>query len=50
VKHDKQAQMLAEEYDPIALNAFAEVDLLALIGNEIVLSLPIISVEDMTLL
>lgn len=48
VKNDKQAQMLPEGYDPIELNEFGEVDLLALVESEILLSLPIIPVEDIT--
>lgn len=48
VRSDKQAQMLPEEYDPIELNESGEVDLLALVESEIILSLPIIPVEDIT--
>lgn len=38
--------MLSKEYEPIAVNQFGEIDLLAMIEDEIILALPVIPVHD----
>ncbi|MFP1724636.1 23S rRNA accumulation protein YceD [Lonsdalea quercina] len=43
---DEQAEALPEAYEPIQVNEFGEVDLLAMIEDEIILSLPIAPVHD----
>lgn len=47
VKNDTQAEALPEEYEPQELNEFGEVDLLAMVEDEIILSLPIAPVHEM---
>ncbi|AUH00418.1 23S rRNA accumulation protein YceD [Pectobacteriaceae bacterium CE70] len=44
--NDEQAEALPEVYEPIEVNEFGEVDLLAMIEDEIILSLPIAPVHD----
>lgn len=46
VKSDAQAEELPESYEPALVNEFGEVDLLALVEDEIILSLPIAPVHD----
>ena len=46
VKSDAQAETLPEHYEPVLVNEFGEVDILALIEDEIILSLPIVPVHD----
>ena len=46
VKSDAQAETLPEHYEPVLVNGFGEVDILALIEDEIILSLPIAPVHD----
>ena len=46
VKSDAQAEKLPEHYEPVLVNEFGEVDILALIEDEIILSLPIVPVHD----
>jgi uncharacterized protein len=46
VKSDAQAEILPEHYEPVLVNEFGEVDILALIEDEIILSLPIAPVHD----
>ncbi|XKM13174.1 23S rRNA accumulation protein YceD [Orbaceae bacterium ac157xtp] len=46
VKSDAQAEALPEYYEPALVNEFGEVDMLALIEDEIILSLPIAPVHD----
>ena len=43
---DEQAEALPEAYEAVYLNEFGEVDLLAMIEDEIILSLPIAPVHD----
>ncbi|KLU16535.1 MULTISPECIES: 23S rRNA accumulation protein YceD [Xenorhabdus] len=46
VVNDEQAEALPEEYEPINVNEFGEIDLLAMIEDEIILSLPVVPVHD----
>ncbi|MDF7670992.1 23S rRNA accumulation protein YceD [Orbaceae bacterium ESL0721] len=46
VKSDTQAEVLPEYYEPAFFNEFGEVDILALIEDEMILSLPIAPVHD----
>ena len=46
VKSDAQAETLPEHYEPVLMNEFGEVDILALLEDEIILSLPIAPVHD----
>ncbi|WP_042860225.1 23S rRNA accumulation protein YceD [Dickeya sp. NCPPB 3274] len=43
---DEQAEALPEAYEPIEVNEFGEVDLLAMVEDELILSLPIAPVHD----
>jgi uncharacterized protein len=46
VVNDEQAEALPEAYDPIEVNEFGEIDLRALVEDEIILSLPVVPVHD----
>ncbi|SLM63697.1 MULTISPECIES: 23S rRNA accumulation protein YceD [Dickeya] len=46
VINDEQAEALPEAYEPVEVNEFGEVDLLAMIEDELILSLPIAPVHD----
>ncbi|MGM3176148.1 23S rRNA accumulation protein YceD [Dickeya lacustris] len=46
VVNDEQAEALPEAYEPVEVNEFGEVDLLAMIEDELILSLPIAPVHD----
>ncbi|MDC9621916.1 23S rRNA accumulation protein YceD [Xenorhabdus sp. XENO-7] len=46
VVNDERAEALPEEYEPININEFGEIDLLAMIEDEIILSLPVVPVHD----
>ncbi|WP_392560661.1 23S rRNA accumulation protein YceD [Orbus mooreae] len=46
VKSDAQAEALPEHYEPALVNEFGEVDMLALVEDEIILALPIAPVHD----
>ncbi|MER3383044.1 23S rRNA accumulation protein YceD [Pectobacterium aroidearum] len=46
VVNDEQAEALPEAYEPIGVDEFGEVDLLAMIEDEIILMLPIAPVHD----
>lgn len=46
VKNDEQAETLPEGYDPIDVDSFGEIDLLSMVEDEIILSLPIVPVHD----
>ena len=43
---DEQAEALPEAYEPIQVNEFGEIDLLALVEDEIILALPVVPVHD----
>ncbi|KAA9001196.1 23S rRNA accumulation protein YceD [Affinibrenneria salicis] len=43
---DEQAEALPEAYEPVGVDEFGEVDLLAMIEDELILSLPIAPVHD----
>lgn len=43
IKHYEQAEVLPESYEPVELNEFSEIDLLSMIEDEIILSLPIVA-------
>ncbi|WP_413734242.1 23S rRNA accumulation protein YceD [Sodalis sp. RH21] len=43
---DEQAEALPEAYEAVYVNGFGEVDLLAMIEDEVILSLPIAPVHD----
>ena len=43
---DERVEVLPREYEPIAVNQFGEIDLLAMIEDEIILALPVIPVHD----
>ncbi|NDJ58156.1 23S rRNA accumulation protein YceD [Enterobacteriaceae bacterium 4M9] len=43
---DEQAEALPEAYEPIQVNEFGEIDLLAMVEDEIILSLPVVPVHD----
>ncbi|WP_330982039.1 MULTISPECIES: 23S rRNA accumulation protein YceD [Enterobacterales] len=46
IKNDEQAEALPEAYEPIQVNEFGEIDLRALVEDEIILSLPVVPVHD----
>lgn len=46
VKSDTQADALPEYYEPAILNEFGEIDMVALVEDEIILSLPIVPVHN----
>ncbi|WP_275554822.1 23S rRNA accumulation protein YceD [Mixta sp. Marseille-Q2659] len=46
VKDDDQAEALPEAYEPIEVNDFGEIDLLAVVEDEIILALPVVPVHD----
>ena len=46
VKSEAQEEALPEHYEPAMLNEFGEVDMLALVEDELILSLPIAPVHD----
>ena len=46
VQNDEQAEALPEAYEPIEVDDFGEVDLLAMIEDEIILSLPVVPVHE----
>lgn len=46
VKNDIQAEALPDYYEPVFINEFGEVDLLVLVEDEIILSLPIVPLHD----
>lgn len=46
VRNDEQAEALPEAYEPIEVDDFGEVDLLAMIEDEIILSLPVVPVHE----
>lgn len=46
VVNDEQAEALPEMYEPIEVDEFGEVDLLAMIEDEIILSLPVVPVHE----
>ena len=43
---DEQAEALPEAYEPIEVNEFGEIDLQAMVEDEIILSLPVVPVHD----
>ncbi|MFS1539392.1 MAG: 23S rRNA accumulation protein YceD [Candidatus Phlomobacter fragariae] len=43
---DERIALLPKEYEPIAVDQFGEIDLLAMIEDEIILSLPVIPVHN----
>lgn len=46
VRSDEQAEALPDAYEPIEVNEFGEIDLLAMVEDEIILSLPVVPVHD----
>ncbi len=46
VVSDERAEALPEEYEPVDVNEFGEIDLLAMIEDEIILNLPVVPVHD----
>ncbi len=46
VKSDLQAEALPEYYEPVYVNEFGEVDILSIVEDEVILSLPIAPVHD----
>ena len=46
VKNDEQAETLPEGYEPIDIDSYGEIDLLSMIEDEIILSLPIVPVHN----
>lgn len=46
VINDEKAEALPEAYEPIEVDSFGEVDLLAMIEDEIILSLPVVPVHE----
>ncbi|EST85057.1 hypothetical protein ECC1470_09924, partial [Escherichia coli ECC-1470] len=42
VRSDEQAEALPEAYEPIEVNEFGEIDLLAMVEDEIILALPVV--------
>lgn len=46
VKNDEQAEALPQGYEPIEIDKFGELDLLALIEDEIILALPVVPLHD----
>ncbi len=46
VSNDEQAEALPEAYEPVDIDDFGEIDLLAVIEDEIILALPVVPVHD----
>ena len=46
VSSDEQAEALPEAYEPVDVNEFGEIDLLAVIEDEVILALPVVPVHD----
>lgn len=46
VKNDEQAEELPEGYEPVNVDNYGEIDLLSLIEDELMLSLPIVPVHE----
>ncbi len=46
VINDEQAEALPESYEPIEVDEFGEADLLAMIEDEIILSLPVVPLHE----
>lgn len=46
IRSIEQAEALPETYEPIEVNEFGEIDLRALVEDEIILSLPVVPVHD----
>ncbi|PIJ51933.1 hypothetical protein BL250_02940 [Erwinia sp. OLTSP20] len=46
VRSDDQAEALPEAYEPVDVDEFGEINLLALIEDEIILALPVVPVHD----
>lgn len=46
VVSDEKAEALPEGYEPIQIDEFGEIDLLGMIEDEIILSLPVVPVHD----
>ncbi|WP_294912736.1 23S rRNA accumulation protein YceD [Tatumella sp. UBA2305] len=46
VRNDEQAEALPEGYEPVEVDEYGEVDLLAVIEDEIILALPVVPVHD----
>lgn len=46
VSSDEQAEALPEMYEPVDVDEFGEIDLLAVIEDEIILALPVVPVHD----
>jgi uncharacterized protein len=46
VRNDEQAEALPEAYEPIEVNEFGEIDLQALVEDEVILFLPVVPVHD----
>ncbi|BBG59187.1 Uncharacterized ACR, COG1399 [Providencia rustigianii] len=46
VVSDEKAEALPEEYEPVYVNEFGEINLLGMLEDEIILSLPVVPVHD----
>lgn len=46
IRSIEQAEALPETYEPIEVNEFGEIDLQAMVEDEIILSLPVVPVHD----
>lgn len=46
ITKSEQAEALPEAYEPIEVNEFGEIDLLALVEDEVILALPVVPVHD----
>ncbi|MBW7983889.1 23S rRNA accumulation protein YceD [Enterobacillus tribolii] len=46
IVNDEQAEALPEEYEPIEVNEFGEIDLLAMVEDEIIITLPVVPVHE----
>lgn len=46
VSNEEQAEALPEAYEPIDVDDFGEIDLLAVVEDEIILALPVVPVHD----
>ena len=46
VSSDEQAEALPEAYEPVDITDFGEIDLLAVIEDELILALPVVPVHD----
>ncbi|EGT4461182.1 23S rRNA accumulation protein YceD [Cronobacter malonaticus] len=46
ISNDDQAEALPEAYEPIEVNEFGEIDLLATVEDELILALPVVPVHD----